>query len=72
MLVVQLLLGAFEAGFFADLLFYLMLFCTRVESGFRIAVFSSRALLAGASSGLVLFGVSQIYHALETGVRYRK
>ena len=37
MLVIRILLGAFEAGFFAGVVFYLTLFYTRGELGFRDA-----------------------------------
>ncbi|KAF2109387.1 major facilitator superfamily domain-containing protein [Lophiotrema nucula] len=60
MLVLRLLLGAFEAGFFAGVVFYLTLFYTRGELGFRIAIFFGSALLAAAFSGLISFGVFQI------------
>ncbi|EKG21789.1 Major facilitator superfamily [Macrophomina phaseolina MS6] len=62
MLVLRLLLGAFEAGFFAGAVFYLTLFYTRGELGFRIAIFFGSALLAAAFSGLISFGVFQIQH----------
>ncbi|KAF2026112.1 MFS general substrate transporter [Setomelanomma holmii] len=64
MLVIRLLLGAFEAGFFAGVVFYLTLFYTRGELGFRIAIFFGSALLAGAFSGLISFGVFQIEHTI--------
>ncbi|KAL1857592.1 hypothetical protein Daus18300_010232 [Diaporthe australafricana] len=59
-LVVRLILAALEAGFFAGAVFYLTLFYTRDELGFRIALFFGSALLAGAFSGLLAFGVFQI------------
>lgn len=52
--------SALEAGFFAGAVFYLTLFYTRGELGFRIALFFGSALLAGAFSGLLAFGVFQI------------
>ncbi|KAH8647730.1 major facilitator superfamily domain-containing protein [Xylariales sp. PMI_506] len=60
LLVLRLLLGAFEAGFFAGTVFYLTLFYTRGELGFRIALYFGSALLASAFSGLISFGVFQI------------
>lgn len=54
--------SAFEAGFFAGAVFYLTLFYTRGELGFRIAIFFGSALLAAAFSGLISFGVFQIQH----------
>jgi len=62
LLVLRLLLGAFEAGFFAGVVFYLTLFYTRGELGFRIAIFFGSALLAAAFSGLISYGVFQINH----------
>ncbi|OCL10656.1 MFS general substrate transporter [Glonium stellatum] len=59
-LVLRLLLGGFEAGFFAGTVFYLTLFYTRGELGFRIAIFFGSALLAAAFSGLISYGVFQI------------
>jgi MFS family permease len=53
---------AFEAGFFAGVVFYLTLFYTRGELGFRLAIFFGSALLAAAFSGLISFGVFQINH----------
>ncbi|GME65897.1 major facilitator superfamily transporter [Neofusicoccum parvum] len=67
MLVLRLLLGAFEAGFFAGAVFYLTLFYTRGELGFRIAIFFGSALLAAAFSGLISFGVFQIEHVAIKG-----
>jgi len=67
LLVIRLLLGTAEAGFFAGVVFYLTLFYTRGELGFRIAVFFGSALLAAAFSGLIAFGVFQIEHAYLEG-----
>jgi len=60
LLVIRILLGTCEAGFFAGVVFYLTLFYTRGELGFRIAIFFGSALLAAAFSGLVSYGVFQI------------
>ncbi|VZI13254.1 unnamed protein product [Fusarium fujikuroi] len=57
MLAIRLLLGAFEAGFFAGAVFYLTLFYQRGELGFRIAIFFGSALLASAFSGLISYAV---------------
>ncbi|GFZ47433.1 Uncharacterized transporter [Saitozyma sp. JCM 24511] len=59
-LVVRLLLGAFEAGFAASLIFYLTTFYTRGELGKRIAAFYSCNALSGAFSGLIAYGVFQM------------
>lgn len=60
LLALRLILGVFEAGFFAGVVFYLTLFYTRGELGFRIAVFFGSALLAAAFSGLISYGVFQV------------
>jgi MFS family permease len=70
LLVIRLLLGAFEAGFFAGVVFYLTLFYTRGELGFRIAIFFGSALLAAAFSGLISFGVFQIHHPAVQGWKW--
>ncbi|KPM39235.1 putative transporter [Neonectria ditissima] len=59
-LVLRLLLGACEAGFFAGVVFYFTLFYKRSELGFRIAIFFGSALLAAAFSGCISYGVFQI------------
>jgi MFS family permease len=60
LLAIRILLGVFEAGFFAGATFYLTLFYTRGEMGFRLAIMQSFAVLASAFSGLISFGVFQI------------
>ncbi|KAH8895661.1 major facilitator superfamily transporter [Thozetella sp. PMI_491] len=67
MLAVRLILSIFEAGFFAGVIFYLTLFYTRGELGFRVAIFFGSALLAGAFSGLLSFGVFRIQHPTVKG-----
>ncbi|KAK7443721.1 hypothetical protein Landi51_09069 [Colletotrichum acutatum] len=59
-LVLRLILGACEAGFFAGVVFYFTLFYKRSELGFRVAIFFGSALLAAAFSGLISYGVFQI------------
>ncbi|KAF2636581.1 MFS general substrate transporter [Massarina eburnea CBS 473.64] len=70
LLVLRLLLGGFEAGFFAGVVFYLTLFYTRGELGFRLALFFGSALLAGAFSGLISYGVFRIEHAGVPGWKW--
>lgn len=60
LLAIRVILGVFEAGFFAGATFYLTLFYTRGEMGFRLAIMQSFAVLASAFSGLISFGVFQI------------
>jgi hypothetical protein len=57
----------FEAGFFAGVVFYMTLFYTRGELGFRIAIFFGSALLAAAFSGLISYGVFHINHVSVKG-----
>jgi sugar phosphate permease len=59
-LVLRLILGGCEAGFFAGVVFYFTLFYRRSELGFRISVFFGSALLAAAFSGCISYGVFQI------------
>ena len=67
MLAIRLILATFEARFFAGVIFYMTLFYTRGELGFRIAIFFGSALLAAAFSGLISFGVFQIEHESVKG-----
>ncbi|PWY69070.1 MFS general substrate transporter [Aspergillus heteromorphus CBS 117.55] len=67
MIAVRMILGVFEAGFFAGATFYLTLFYTRGEMGFRLAIIQSFAVLASAFSGLVSFGVFQIHDPAVQG-----
>lgn len=60
LLTIRIILGVFEAGFFAGATFYMTLFYTRGEMGFRLAIMQSFAVLASAFSGLISFGVFQI------------
>ncbi|KAK9364992.1 major facilitator superfamily domain-containing protein [Lipomyces kononenkoae] len=53
LLVLRLILGACEAGFFAGVVFYFTLFYKRSELGFRVALFFGSALLAAAFSVLI-------------------
>lgn len=60
LLVLRLILGAAEAGFFAGVVYYFTLFYKRSELGFRISIFFGSALLAAAFSGCISYGVFQI------------
>ncbi|EED15609.1 allantoate permease, putative [Talaromyces stipitatus ATCC 10500] len=70
MLAIRMILGVFEAGFFAGTTFYLTLFYTRGEMGFRLAIVQSFAVLASAFSGLISFGVFQINSPSVKGWQY--
>lgn len=50
-LTLHIVLGVFEAGFAASLIFYLTTFYTRGELGTRISVFYSCQALSGSFSG---------------------
>ncbi|PWY76081.1 MFS general substrate transporter [Aspergillus sclerotioniger CBS 115572] len=67
MIAVRMILGVFEAGFFAGATFYMTLFYTRGEMGFRLAIMQSFAVLASAFSGLISFGVFQIHDPAVEG-----
>jgi MFS family permease len=60
LVICRVLMGLFEAGFFAGLIFFLTLFYKRDELAFRIAMLYAAATIAGAFSGLLAFGVFQI------------
>lgn len=70
LLAVRLLIAALEAGFFAGTVFYMTLFYTRGELGFRIAIYFGSALLAAAFSGLISFGVFHIEGTSLKGWQY--
>ncbi|KGO77104.1 Major facilitator superfamily domain, general substrate transporter [Penicillium italicum] len=67
LLAIRIILGVFEAGFFAGATFYLTLFYTRGEMGFRLAIMQSFAVLASAFSGLISYGVFQINNPAVKG-----
>ncbi|KAJ5760144.1 hypothetical protein N7520_007300 [Penicillium odoratum] len=67
LLSIRIILGVFEAGFFAGATFYMTLFYTRGEIGFRLAIMQSFAVLASAFSGLISFGVFQINDSAVKG-----
>ncbi|KAF7592071.1 hypothetical protein BBP40_000737 [Aspergillus hancockii] len=67
MLAIRIILGVFEAGFFAGATFFFTLFYTRREMGFRLAIMQSLAVLASAFSGLISFGVFQTNHPAVEG-----
>lgn len=57
LLVVRLLLGFVEAGFFGSCLYYLSCWYTRKELSFRNAVLYSGSLFSGALGGLIAVGI---------------
>ncbi|TFY63768.1 hypothetical protein EVJ58_g3074 [Rhodofomes roseus] len=60
LLIIRWLLGAFEAGLFPGVTYYLSCWYKRQEFGFRTAVFFSAATIAGAFGGLLAAGLSQL------------
>lgn len=69
-LVVRLLVGTFEAGFFAGCIFYMTLFYTRSELALRIALFVCASVLAAAFTGLLAYAVFQIKNDMLLGWQY--
>ncbi|KAI9730744.1 MAG: hypothetical protein M1834_005713 [Cirrosporium novae-zelandiae] len=70
LLACRLLMGAFEAGFFAGVIFYLTQFYKRNEIAFRLSIFYGTTTVAGAFSGLISFGVFQIKDPSIPGWKY--
>ncbi|EPT03013.1 hypothetical protein FOMPIDRAFT_126735 [Fomitopsis schrenkii] len=60
LIAMRWLLGAFEAGLFPGVTYYLSCWYRRQEYGFRAAIFFSAATLAGAFGGLLAAGLSQM------------
>ncbi|PCH36326.1 MFS general substrate transporter [Wolfiporia cocos MD-104 SS10] len=60
LLIMRWLLGAFEAGLFPGVNYYLSCWYKRSEFGLRAAVFFSAATIAGAFGGLLAAGLSQM------------
>ncbi|PPR06287.1 hypothetical protein CVT24_001093 [Panaeolus cyanescens] len=63
LIVVRLILGALEGPMFPGMVLYLSGFYTRKELSLRIAFFFSTASLAGAFSGLLAAGLSNLHGA---------
>nr|A0A2Z4HQ22.1 RecName: Full=MFS-type transporter efuF; AltName: Full=Enfumafungin biosynthesis cluster protein F [Hormonema carpetanum]AWW17215.1 transporter [Hormonema carpetanum] len=66
----RLLMGAFEAGFMAGVVYYLTTFYRRNELALRISIFYGAATIAGAFSGLLAYGVFQINHPSIPGWKF--
>ncbi|KAK4968200.1 hypothetical protein LTR42_009483 [Elasticomyces elasticus] len=56
----RILVGIFESGFLASVVFYLSKWYTRTEIASRIAIFYSGAVIASAFGGLIAYGMFQI------------
>lgn len=69
-LALRLLIGAFEAGFFAGVIYYLTIFYTRRELAFRFSLFITASILAAAFTGLIAYAVFQIKGGPLEGWQY--
>ncbi|KAJ7123752.1 putative MFS transporter [Mycena epipterygia] len=58
--VVRFLLGAFEAGLFPGLVYYLTFWYRSEERSMRVAIILASATLAGAFGGAIAFGVGHM------------
>ncbi|KAK9364403.1 major facilitator superfamily domain-containing protein [Lipomyces kononenkoae] len=59
LVVLRLVIGALEAGFYPGVIFYLSCWYTRLELAKRSAIFILGSYLSGAFSGLISYGVMQ-------------
>ncbi|CAG8439429.1 2069_t:CDS:10 [Dentiscutata heterogama] len=57
LLVTRLLLGVFEAGLFPGVIFHITRWYRRTEQNYRVSLFFSGCLIAGAFSGLLAFAI---------------
>ncbi|KAK9765065.1 hypothetical protein K7432_006908 [Basidiobolus ranarum] len=62
--ICRFLLGAFEAGLFPGVIYYMSLWYPRKEQAVRLGFFWSFSSLAGAFGGLLAYGISQIKGSL--------
>ncbi|KAG1734029.1 MFS general substrate transporter [Suillus paluster] len=60
LLVMRFMLGAFEAGLFPGVTYYLSCWYKRSEFGIRAAIFFSAATISGAFGGLLAVGISKM------------
>ncbi|KAK9446903.1 major facilitator superfamily domain-containing protein [Limtongia smithiae] len=59
LVVLRLLIGAFEAGFYPGVIYYLSCWYTRLELAKRSSIFILGSYLSGAFSGFIAYGVVQ-------------
>ena len=70
-LVCRILLGAFEGGLFPGFVTYFTMFYTRKEMALRTAYLFAMAAFAGATSGLLAYGIGfmdgrcRVHHLLR-------
>ncbi|KAM0790505.1 hypothetical protein ACM66B_003378 [Microbotryomycetes sp. NB124-2] len=60
LIALRLLIGAFEAGFYACSVYYLSSCYVRFDLAFRVALFYGSYAVAGAFSGVLAYGLLQI------------
>ncbi|KAJ9144212.1 Nicotinamide mononucleotide permease [Pleurostoma richardsiae] len=60
LIATRLLIGAFEAGFYATAVSYLSYFYRRYDLAVRLALFYGQYAIAGAFSGTIAYGVFQL------------
>ena len=60
LLVCRFLLGAFEAGLFPGVIYFMSLWYPRKMQAIRLGFFWSFSALAGAFGGLIAYGIGQI------------
>ncbi|KAK4045991.1 hypothetical protein OIV83_006456 [Microbotryomycetes sp. JL201] len=65
LIVLRLLIGAFEAGFYACSVYYLSSCYVRFDLAFRVALFYGSYAVAGAFSGVLAFGLLQLDGSLH-------
>lgn len=60
LIALRVLVGVFEAGFFPGALYLIAVWYKRYELQWRVNVFFSGAILAGASSGLLAYAIAKM------------
>lgn len=65
LIVLRLLIGVFEAGFYPTVVSYLAQFYPRYDLAFRIALFYGSYAIAGAFGGIIAYGCFQINGSLH-------
>lgn len=60
LVVCRVILGAFEAGFFPGAIYLISMFYKRHELQWRINLFFSASIIAGAFSGLLAFAIAKM------------
>ncbi|CAG8441355.1 13598_t:CDS:2 [Cetraspora pellucida] len=64
-MILRFLLGAFEAGFFPGAIFYITKWYKNREENYRISLFVSAGIIAGALSGLMSFSVATLLNEVN-------